>query len=546
MRIDNPLLFGSFRTSGSFYWQASGSFTGSFQGDGSNLTGIIPNGLISSSAQLAGEISGSINSLTSSFITSASVTRNTITFTQGDGSTSSLTVDTGSAVAGGSGDGFPFAGDAVITGSLYVSGGNISGSFSGDGSGLSGIVPDPYELITVTIVDSKFAFNGVTAPKLNLVRGLTYRFNTSDPSCQFNQLGFRLRNNTVYSNGVSIVGTAGSAGSYTELFVKFGTPIQLKYYSVLNGNSFGNLISVADQFNAIFEEGVTITGSAYITQRIGINTETPEAQFHIKSNTDDVVMILESDTDNDNENDNPKIVFKQDGGAIESEIGLGGFGAQFVDALDDSAFFGSTTNSPLQLITNDAARLTILGNGKIGIGKNLPTTAFEVQGIVSASAFYGDGSNLTGISGGGGAGFTGGIAGAVTSSFSNVSSTSVVHNFNSRQVIVTAYDSNYNEIVPQSVTLTDLNTVDVTFGVLSSGNLVVTRVGEPQTTYSQLITGSSSYTVTHNLAEDFPLVQVYQTGSKIQVLPQTIQSLTSSSIKIDFNVNFDGHVIIKK
>ena len=546
MRIDNPLLFGSLRTSGSFLWQASGSFTGSFTGDGSNLTGILPDNLISSSAQLAGEISGSINSLTSSFITSASVVRNTITFTQGDGSISSLTVDTGSVVVGGSGDGFPFAGDAVITGSLFVSGSTISGSFVGDGSGLTGITPDTYQLITTTVAGGKFRFNGVNAPNLNLVRGITYRFDTSDPSCVFNQLGFRTRDNLPYTDGISIVGTAGSAGSYTEIFVKFNTPIQLRYYSLINGNSFGNLVSVADQFNAIFEEGVVVTGSAYITQRIGINTDTPEAQFHIKSNTEDVVMILESDTDNDNENDNPKIVFKQDGGAIESEIGLGGFGAQFTDALDDSTFFGSTTNSPLQLLTNDAARFTILGDGKIGVGKNSPTTKFEVEGIVSASAFYGDGSNLTGISGGGGGAISGAIVGAVTSSFSNVSSKTIVHNFNSRQIIVNAYDTNYNEIIPQTITLTDLNTVDVNFGVITSGNLIVTRVGEPRTTYTQQITGSSNYTVTHNLAEDFPLVQVYQSGSKIQVIPDTVKSLTSSSLQINFNLNFDGHVIIKK
>ena len=103
MRIDNPLLFGSLTTSGSFLFKASGSFTGSFTGDGSKLTNIIPQGTVSSSAQLASAISGSINSLTSSFFTSASVSKNTITFTQANGSTSALTVDTGSSSSGGSG-----------------------------------------------------------------------------------------------------------------------------------------------------------------------------------------------------------------------------------------------------------------------------------------------------------------------------------------------------------------------------------------------------------------------------------------------------------
>jgi len=56
--------------------------------------------LLSSSAQIASDISGSINSLTSSFFTSASVVLNTITFTKGNGSTANIQISTGSGGAG--------------------------------------------------------------------------------------------------------------------------------------------------------------------------------------------------------------------------------------------------------------------------------------------------------------------------------------------------------------------------------------------------------------------------------------------------------------
>ena len=398
MRIDNPLLFGSLTTSGSFLFKASGSFTGSFTGDGSKLTNIIPQGTVSSSAQLASAISGSINSLTSSFFTSASVSKNTITFTQANGITSALTVDTGSSSSGGSGAGFPFSGDAVITGSLRVSGSNISGSFVGDGSGLTGVSPDPFQPIIVTVVLSEYVFSGnTTKPNITLARGFKYRFDTSDSTCLDNPLGFRTRNNTSFTNGVTTNGTAGTAGAYTEIDVGFNTPTQLRYYSTVNGNSFGALINVQDQFNAIFENGVIVTGSAYITDRVGISTNIPEAQLHIKSN-EDVTMILESDLDDTDENDNPKIVFKQDGGNTQSEIGLGGLGAQYTEALNDSAFFGTTTNHPVQLITNDVARLTILSGGNIGINEKSPDTTLHVGGIVSASFLRGDGSGITNLS----------------------------------------------------------------------------------------------------------------------------------------------------
>lgn len=42
-------------------------------------------------------------------------------------------------------------------------------------------------------------------------------------------------------------------------------------------------------------------------------------------------------------------------------------------------------------------KLTIDVSNNIGIGSTMPSSKFNVVGIVSATAFYGDGSNLTGV-----------------------------------------------------------------------------------------------------------------------------------------------------
>jgi len=86
----------------------TGSFTGSFTGDGSNLT--LVSGLLSSSAQIAADISGSFNSISSSF--ASDIITNTTNIT-------SLTNVTGSYATTGSND---FIGDQTITGSLEISG----------------------------------------------------------------------------------------------------------------------------------------------------------------------------------------------------------------------------------------------------------------------------------------------------------------------------------------------------------------------------------------------------------------------------------------
>ena len=61
-------------------------------------------------------------------------------------------------------------------------------------------------------------------------------------------------------------------------------------------------------------------------------------------------------------------------------------------------------------LTSNSLITTDIVNDRIGIGTTTPSTSLSVVGIVSATSFYGDGSNLTGISGGGGGGVTTGKA----------------------------------------------------------------------------------------------------------------------------------------
>jgi hypothetical protein len=130
-----PLIVsGSLNVSSSFTASLANGYT--WVGNGSNKTklvatssfgGALPTGTISGSQQITalGFVSSSI---TASSLVTASVTNNTITFTKGDASTFNITVNTGSA----GGAAFPYTGDAVITGSLQV-----TGSFRGYVNALS-------------------------------------------------------------------------------------------------------------------------------------------------------------------------------------------------------------------------------------------------------------------------------------------------------------------------------------------------------------------------------------------------------------------------
>ena len=63
--------------------------------------------------------------------------------------------------------------------------------------------------------------------------------------------------------------------------------------------------------------------------------------------------------------------------------------------------------------------------------------------------------------------------------------------------------------------------------------------------YDQAISGNSSYTITHNLNEDYPIVQIYDTD-KHQVLPASITASNANTVDLEFDSNFTGRVVVKK
>ena len=140
--------------------------------------------------------------------------------------------------------------------------------------------------------------------------------------------------------------------------------------------------------------------------------------------------------------------------------------------------------------------------------------------------------------------------GSVSSSYSNTVNETITHNLAGSAIFVTTYDSSYNEILPESVSIVDDNNINLTFAATSSGNVVIT--GGPidatdadiATTYTEAISGSSSYTVIHNLNAEWPLVQVYNSASRAQFVPQSIVSVDASSVNITFSTPFNGFVTI--
>lgn len=168
-----------------------------------------------------------------------------------------------------------------------------------------------------------------------------------------------------------------------------------------------------------------------------------------------------------------------------------------------------------------------------------------VNNAVTASFFVGDGSGLSNIS----ANVT--EQATVLDTFTSVTSKVVNHNFGTKNVIATVYNDNDQQIIPSSVTTTDINNITIEFDNTTSGRIVVAKGGHLVSgsvelfTIREAVSGASTYTITHNLNEDFPIVQIYD-NNKNQVIPANITSSNANNVSVLFDNEFNGTVVVKK
>jgi len=178
-------------------------------------------------------------------------------------------------------------------------------------------------------------------------------------------------------------------------------------------------------------------------------------------------------------------------------------------------------------------------------GSDANLKSLVVNTTVEASSFSGDGSGLTNIS----SQVT--ETATVADTFTNTTSKTVNHNFGTKNVIATVYNSDDQQIIPSTVTTSDTNNLVITFDNATSGRVVVAKGGHIVSGSAELFTvresvaGASTYTITHNLNEDYPVVQVYDTN-KNQVIPASITSSNANNVSVIFDSTFIGTVVVKK
>ena len=476
--------------------------------------------------------------------------------------------------------------------------GSFSGSFQGDGSNLTGISVDAASTVSSTFTNS----SSVT---------VSHNFNTRNilVAVYDNQNNLILPQNVNTSNLDQVVITLSSGTSGTVVVAKGGHIISgsagdsdklngqtADYY--LDYDNFTDIpdgiVSGSSQTIKHLPTGVVSGSQSDARGQLGLDTGDSPTFTDLTLSGDLIVQGTTTTLNTTTFNVEDNIIELNYGGtAIESGIyvkdSTGGSttsGSLLWDATNDYWKAGTSGSESKVLLANgdnivSSSAQTILHLGGTGIisgssqldGTSIGATSDIIASGSFSGSFVGDGSGLTGIQ-------VDQIA-SVTASFSNQSTINVSHNFDTRNVLVSTYDSSYNQLIPQSVSLTDSNTARVILSSAQSGHVVVAKGGHvvsgstdadningfdtkvktkltaenvisgstqitDLTTYKETVSGASSYTINHNLNESYPIVQAWSTGTSQQEVPQTIQTNSVNQVSVVFSTTFAGVIIIKK
>ena len=155
---------------------------------------------------------------------------------------------------------------------------------------------------------------------------------------------------------------------------------------------------------------------------------------------------------------------------------------------DGDIIYNSDRNKILFFTGSEWRHVLVQGDSADGFpytGSASISGSLNVNGPITGSLISGDGSGLFNL--------TYDQAATVVSSFSNVVSTQVTHNFNSKNISVSVYDLNDEQLIPAKVKLVDKNNTLIQFAETSSGHISVMRGGH-------IVSGTIEYAISSSYA----------------------------------------------
>ena len=113
------------------------------------------------------------------------------------------------------------------------------------------------------------------------------------------------------------------------------------------------------------------------------------------------------------------------------------------------------------------------------------------------------------------------------------------HNLNDSYPIIQVYDKDDNVMMVDEIEILTADKVKIT---TTDNCKVIIHSAKSSQRYVQNFSGNSSYTITHNLDNAYPIIQVWENNKKI--IPDTIHIVNNNQIELIFDDIVSGTVVI--
>jgi hypothetical protein len=123
----------------------------------------------------------------------------------------------------------------------------------------------------------------------------------------------------------------------------------------------------------------------------------------------------------------------------------------------------------------------------------------------------------------------------------------IVHNLNYLYPSITVYDASDKVMLPAEITSIDANTTQLTFAVAESGHALASVGGISTSTADRYLhtqtSATGSWVIDHNIGYKYVTINVYD-GADEQLIPQKITAVSVNRTQIDFATPTTGNAII--